>query len=125
MGLQADLDMSGNDFSWLATAFFIAYAVAEVPQGMYAISVHVLPCHLREAMLTDYRNPSPALSCHQGAGCECLLLGRHPVLFSSVKYLCKYDSTTDTAGHHGGCYWYVTHLLSWNSATDDGYKLLR
>lgn len=25
--------MSGNDFSWLATAFFIAYALAEIPQG--------------------------------------------------------------------------------------------
>ncbi|KAJ5689846.1 hypothetical protein N7462_004238 [Penicillium macrosclerotiorum] len=33
MGLQSDLGMSGNDFSWLATAFFIAYAVAEIPQG--------------------------------------------------------------------------------------------
>lgn len=33
MGLQGDLGMSGNDFSWLATAFFIAYAVAEIPQG--------------------------------------------------------------------------------------------
>ncbi|KAF9894469.1 hypothetical protein FE257_007972 [Aspergillus nanangensis] len=34
MGLQEDLGMSGNDFSWLATAFFIAYAVAEIPQGI-------------------------------------------------------------------------------------------
>ncbi|KAL3474259.1 major facilitator superfamily domain-containing protein [Aspergillus californicus] len=34
MSLQEDLGMSGNDFSWLATAFFIAYAVAEVPQGI-------------------------------------------------------------------------------------------
>jgi energy-converting hydrogenase Eha subunit C len=33
MGLQKDLGMAGNDFSWLATAFYIAYAVAEVPQG--------------------------------------------------------------------------------------------
>jgi MFS family permease len=33
MGLQADLGMHGNDFSWLATAFFIAYALAEIPQG--------------------------------------------------------------------------------------------
>ncbi|KAL4971160.1 major facilitator superfamily domain-containing protein [Aspergillus desertorum] len=33
MGIQSDLSMSGNDFSWLATAFFIAYAVAEIPQG--------------------------------------------------------------------------------------------
>ncbi|RAL08063.1 allantoate permease [Aspergillus homomorphus CBS 101889] len=35
MGLQQDLGMRGNDFSWLATGFFIAYAVAEFPQGMY------------------------------------------------------------------------------------------
>ncbi|KAL5335005.1 major facilitator superfamily domain-containing protein [Aspergillus crustosus] len=33
MNLQADLDMSGNDFSWLGTGFFMAYAVAEIPQG--------------------------------------------------------------------------------------------
>ena len=33
MGLQKDLGMSGNDFSWMATAFFIGYAVAEFPQG--------------------------------------------------------------------------------------------
>ncbi|KAL5344045.1 MFS general substrate transporter [Aspergillus crustosus] len=32
--MQSDLGMSGNDFSWLATAFFIAYAVAEIPQGV-------------------------------------------------------------------------------------------
>lgn len=34
MGMQDDLGMKGNDFSWLATGFFIAYAVAEIPQGM-------------------------------------------------------------------------------------------
>ncbi|KAE8377509.1 major facilitator superfamily domain-containing protein [Aspergillus bertholletiae] len=34
MGLQSDLHMSGNDFSWLATAFFLAYAVAEIPQAI-------------------------------------------------------------------------------------------
>ncbi|KAL4925534.1 putative MFS transporter [Aspergillus undulatus] len=34
MGIQSDLGMSGNDFSWLATAFFIAYGVAELPQGI-------------------------------------------------------------------------------------------
>ncbi|KAL2855653.1 major facilitator superfamily domain-containing protein [Aspergillus pseudodeflectus] len=33
MGIQADLGMSGNGFSWLATAFFIAYCIAEIPQG--------------------------------------------------------------------------------------------
>ncbi|KAL3478284.1 major facilitator superfamily domain-containing protein [Aspergillus californicus] len=33
MGIQADLNMSGNDFSWLATGFFIAFAIAEIPQA--------------------------------------------------------------------------------------------
>lgn len=33
MGIQQDLGMTGNDFSWMATAFFIGYAVAEFPQG--------------------------------------------------------------------------------------------
>lgn len=38
MGLQKDLKMKGDDFSWLATAFFIAYAVAEFPQGRHTPS---------------------------------------------------------------------------------------
>ena len=50
MGLQTDLDMSGNDFSWLATAFFIAYAVAEIPQGMYALSVDISSFHSCEGI---------------------------------------------------------------------------
>lgn len=33
MGMTKDLGMHGQDFSWMATAFFIAYAVAEFPQG--------------------------------------------------------------------------------------------
>ncbi|KAL4802576.1 major facilitator superfamily domain-containing protein [Aspergillus unguis] len=33
MGIQKDLGMAGNDFAWLATAFFIAYSLAEIPQG--------------------------------------------------------------------------------------------
>ncbi|EOD49509.1 putative allantoate permease protein [Neofusicoccum parvum UCRNP2] len=33
MGIQKDLGMKGNDFSWMATAFFIAFALAEFPQG--------------------------------------------------------------------------------------------
>jgi hypothetical protein len=33
MGLQADLGMKGQDFSWMATAFFLGYALAEFPQG--------------------------------------------------------------------------------------------
>ncbi|KAI9370119.1 major facilitator superfamily domain-containing protein [Aspergillus egyptiacus] len=49
MGIQTDLGMSGNDFSWLATAFFIAYAIAEIPQGIllqkYPIT-RVLGCNV-------------------------------------------------------------------------------
>ncbi|ORY15345.1 putative allantoate permease [Clohesyomyces aquaticus] len=33
IGLQKDLKMKGQDFSWVATAFFIGYAIAEFPQG--------------------------------------------------------------------------------------------
>ncbi|KAK5055123.1 hypothetical protein LTR84_012871 [Exophiala bonariae] len=33
MGLAKDLGMKGNDFSWMATAFFIGFAVAEFPQS--------------------------------------------------------------------------------------------
>lgn len=33
MGLESSLNMHGQDFSWMATALFIAYAVAEFPQS--------------------------------------------------------------------------------------------
>ncbi|KEY74389.1 hypothetical protein S7711_07295 [Stachybotrys chartarum IBT 7711] len=33
MGLSDSLNLGGNDFSWMATAFFIGFAVAEFPQG--------------------------------------------------------------------------------------------
>jgi len=33
MGLQRDLKMVGNEFSWAGTIFFIAYGLAEFPQG--------------------------------------------------------------------------------------------
>lgn len=33
MGMSEDLGLKGNDFSNAATAFFIAYLVAEVPTG--------------------------------------------------------------------------------------------
>ncbi|KAI0431068.1 putative allantoate permease [Xylaria sp. FL1042] len=33
MGLQEDLGLHGQQFSWLTTAFFIAYTVAEFPHG--------------------------------------------------------------------------------------------
>jgi len=33
MGIQKDLNMKSNDFSWGATAFFVGYAISELPQG--------------------------------------------------------------------------------------------
>lgn len=35
MGLPKDLKLKDNDFTNAATAFFIAYLVAEVPTGWY------------------------------------------------------------------------------------------
>ncbi|CAD0083664.1 unnamed protein product, partial [Aureobasidium vineae] len=49
MGLQKDLNMQGQDFSWTATAFFIGYVVAEWPQGilLHRFSVSkVLGCNI-------------------------------------------------------------------------------
>lgn len=34
MGLTTDTHLKGNEFSWLATAFFLAFALAEIPQGI-------------------------------------------------------------------------------------------
>ncbi|KAH0150556.1 MFS general substrate transporter, partial [Aureobasidium melanogenum] len=42
MGLQKDLRMQGQDFAWTATAFFIGYVVAELPQGQYIISIWIV-----------------------------------------------------------------------------------
>lgn len=35
MGIKKDLNLLGNDFSNTATWFFIAYLIAEVPNGLY------------------------------------------------------------------------------------------
>ncbi|KAK6333635.1 hypothetical protein TWF730_003820 [Orbilia blumenaviensis] len=34
MGLNEDLNLQGNDFSWCATAFFTAFLLAEIPTGI-------------------------------------------------------------------------------------------
>ncbi|KAK6516914.1 hypothetical protein TWF506_006798 [Arthrobotrys conoides] len=34
MGLNEDLNLHGNEFSWCATAFFIAFLLAEIPTGI-------------------------------------------------------------------------------------------
>lgn len=36
MGLKKDLLLKGNDFTNVATAFFVAYLIAEVPNGKLA-----------------------------------------------------------------------------------------
>lgn len=33
MGLAKDTKLKGNEIAWMATSFFIAYAIAEIPQG--------------------------------------------------------------------------------------------
>lgn len=33
MGLRQDLQLKGNDFTNIATAFFVAFIVAEMPNG--------------------------------------------------------------------------------------------
>ena len=46
MGINADLHLSGNDFSNASTAFFIAYLIAEVPNGeSQNTSVHKVLAH--------------------------------------------------------------------------------
>lgn len=39
MGLNKDLKLKGNNFSNAATAFFIAYLIAEVPTGRPPVTV--------------------------------------------------------------------------------------
>jgi hypothetical protein len=45
MGINADLKLLGNDFTNASTAFFIAYLIAEVPNGqsMHAIQLPSSP----------------------------------------------------------------------------------
>jgi hypothetical protein len=35
MGIQPELHMTGNEFSWAGTSFFLGYMLAEFPQGMF------------------------------------------------------------------------------------------
>ena len=41
MGLPKDLGLKGNNFSNAATAFFIAYLIAEVPNGKLPADLHL------------------------------------------------------------------------------------
>lgn len=98
--------MSGNDFSWLATAFFLAYAVAEIPQGMCSIA------KMFNSMIhaNINRHSPPEISYHKGAWGQCISLGCDSVLFSSRTEFCWHDSVACFARNAGGCYWYVNVL---------------
>ena len=37
MGIKKDIRLVGNDFSNAATAFFVAYLIAEIPNGKYYV----------------------------------------------------------------------------------------
>ncbi|CUS12329.1 unnamed protein product [Tuber aestivum] len=50
MGLPKDLKLKGNQFTWAATSFFIAYLVAEIPTGKAP-----LPCILSLTLSLYYR----------------------------------------------------------------------
>lgn len=82
MGIKKDLKLVGNEFSNTATWFFIAYLIAEVPNG----SCHPIPSlskgymclHLRQLPETDpaYSLLSPESPCSQVARRKCFPLGR-------------------------------------------------
>ena len=51
MGIKKDLGLVGNDFSNTATWFFIAYLIAEVPNGIY--NYDIPPSLLPESWLIE------------------------------------------------------------------------
>jgi hypothetical protein len=51
MGINKDLKLKGNDFTNAATAFFIAYLVAEVPNGEFPIKSAETPESFRPSIL--------------------------------------------------------------------------
>lgn len=101
MGLQTDLGMSGNDFSWLATAFFIAYAVAEVPQG---ISLIFHP----ERDSADRSRVSPTKILHPASSrLQCVDLGHPTLLLRRCPELRRAASPTYPPRHHRSSRRYV------------------
>lgn len=42
MGMNEDLKLKGNDFSNVATAFFVAYLAAEFPTGMPTLVIFAI-----------------------------------------------------------------------------------
>ena len=113
MGIEKDLGMSGNDFDWLATGFFIAYTLAELPQGIYFSSPFVVV-----KILFQYRtNSLPFLPIHRpfdtktasgkGARRECLLLGSASLLYFRHEELRRDTCSTHPVRRTGSCYMYI------------------
>lgn len=60
MGLSKDAHLEGNEFSWMATSFFVAYALAEIPQGMFPISsVYKFLADLESVGMLLQKYPAP------------------------------------------------------------------
>ena len=68
MGISKDLGLVGNDFSNAASAFFIAYLIAEVPTGKFLYPRYQL-------VLTEGRICSPEGRCCEMARSKRLPLG--------------------------------------------------
>jgi len=85
MGMPKDIGMKGQDFTWGATAFFIAYTAAELPQGAY------IPTLIYVYLLIKSRNSNPSFSRDQSPGREHLPLGVGSLLYGSGENLCTND----------------------------------
>jgi hypothetical protein len=58
MGFQSQLHMTGNEFSWAGTAFFLGYMLAEFPQGLFRTTIHnvILPTNaVQEYCCNDFQ----------------------------------------------------------------------
>lgn len=99
--------MQGNDFSWLATGFFIAYAVAEIPQGLLPYSAAAAAAATVYPSLTISRLPAATISGYQGSRGQYSLLGNPLVLFGRGAELRRDDVAASASRCAGGGHWCV------------------
>lgn len=64
MGLQKELKLHGDEFSNTATSFFIAYLIAEIPNG----TPHADELRSAPNLLIDRNYPSESPSCEMARG---------------------------------------------------------
>ena len=89
MGLNRDLKLRGDDFTNAATAFFIAYLVAEVPNGNSPMSLYPLPFQINV-----YPNPITKASSFRNSPPQD---GSPPMSFSGASRLPAPPQPTTTA----------------------------